>query len=365
MRIFVAKSDEVEDLRNKLRPGRMLYPVLLGLAVAIWVVYRQVDQDIFGFFAWTWIAGWGLLGALLLMGVRDWAYIYRIRVLTNKELSWKQAFQVIMLWEFSSAVSPSVVGGTAPAVYFLHKEGLNTGKSTAVVLTAILLDEVFFILIVPLMYVVFRTNIFPPESVMLSKGLYLILIVGYGIILLYTVLLVYTLFFNPYFFKRLLSWFFLIPFLRPWRSRMRKLSNQLISTSEELRGKSVGYWIKAFLSTTVSWTARYWVVNCMFMAFFFDGLTLFDHFLVFARQLTMWIILLISPTPGGSGLAEFVFSGFLGDLIPNASWALPLAMLWRLISYYPYLIIGAIVMPVWIRRVYAKNPGTSKDETAA
>jgi uncharacterized protein (TIRG00374 family) len=57
---------------------------------------------------------------------------------------------------------------------------------------------------------------------------------------------------------------------------------------------------------------------------------------------------LISPTPGGSGIAEFAFSGFLNDFIPFGLVAI-LAILWRLISYYPYLFIGAIILPKWLR----------------
>jgi uncharacterized membrane protein YbhN (UPF0104 family) len=100
--------------------------------------------------------------------------------------------------------------------------------------------------------------------------------------------------------------------------RVRKLANQLIITSHALKGKSFAYWVKAFLATFLSWTGRYWVVNFIFMAFFFNHLNLFDHLLVYARQLTMWIILLVSPTPGGSGIAEFIFSDCLGSAISAA-----------------------------------------------
>jgi len=67
----------------------------------------------------------------------------------------------------------------------------------------------------------------------------------------------------------------------------------------------------------------------------------------------MWVIMLISPTPGGSGLAEVAFSGFLGDLIP-IGLAGALALIWRLLSYYPYLFVGAFVLPRWLNRT-AKN----------
>jgi hypothetical protein len=55
--------------------------------------------------------------------------------------------------------SPSVVGGTAPSIFFLYKEGLSGGQSTAVVLTAIFLDELFFIFSVPIVYLFYGNNI--------------------------------------------------------------------------------------------------------------------------------------------------------------------------------------------------------------
>lgn len=352
---FCSNFSIMEDLRKSLRPGRIVYPIVLGLGVAFWMLYRNFDPEAFGFFQWTWAAVFWLSVALMMMGVRDLAYMIRIRILTDGEIGWRQAFQVIMLWEFSSAVSPSVVGGTGPAIYFLYKEGLNSGKSTAVVLTAIFLDEVFFILMVPVLYLIFGSQVFPPDGLPFAEGVRTALYIGYGLILIYTLLLYYTLFFNPYFFKWLLSFVFMIPFLRRWRMRARKLANQLIVTSQQIRGKSWKYWFGSGLATFLSWTSRYWLVNFMFMAFFFSHLSFADHLLVYARQLTMWIILLVSPTPGGSGVAEFIFTDFLGDMIPNLAWAIPLALLWRFLSYYPYLFIGAIVLPRWIRKVYRKK----------
>ncbi len=347
----------MDQIQKYLKTSRIIYPIVLGLGVVAWLFVRNFDPEAFTFFKWTWQATLWLLGALVMMFVRDIAYMYRVRILTGKQLSWKQAFQVIMLWEFSSAVSPSIVGGTGPAIFFLYKEGVNSGKSTAVILTAIFLDEVFFILMVPLLFLFFGNMIFPPESFEFAAGIRLALLLGYLIILIYTILLTYTLLFNPYFFKWLLSFIFLMPFLRKWRMRARKLANQLIITSHELKGKSFGYWARGFIATAFSWTGRYLVVNFMFMAFFFSSLSLQDHFLIYARQLTMWIILLVSPTPGGSGVAEFIFSDFLGDLIPHLAWAIPLALLWRVLSYYPYLAIGVIMLPPWLKKVYRKKPG--------
>ena len=67
----------------------------------------------------------------------------------------------------------------------------------------------------------------------------------------------------------------------------------------------------------------------------------------------MWIMMLVSPTPGGSGFAEYVFKEFLGAYIPAG--AIALALCWRLISYYPYLVVGAILLPRWVGGYFNKK----------
>ena len=344
----------MDKVVNSLRPSRILWPILIGLGVSGIMLYNNFDKDTFSFLEFSWHAVLFILLALLMMVVRDFAYIYRLMVLTDYKLSWKQAFNVIMLWEFSSAISPSVVGGTGPAIFFLYKEGLSAGRSTAVVLTAIFLDEVFFIISVPIVYFIFGMDIFPPDSLNYSTILSAFYI-GYLVILVYTLFLAYALFVNPQMFKSFISWVFLFPILVRWRTRARKSANQLIQTSKIIRQKPFSYWAKSMIATILSWSGRYWVVNFLLMAFIDQKYSLVDQLLIYGRQLSMWIILLISPTPGGSGVAEYIFSDFLGDFIPNESWDAPLAFFWRLITYYPYLIIGAIILPIWLRRVFSNK----------
>ncbi len=72
--------------------------------------------------------------------------MYRIRLLTDKQLSWRNSFHVIMLWEFASSVTPpSIVGGSAVALFIVTKEGIKPGRATAIVMITALLDELFFI----------------------------------------------------------------------------------------------------------------------------------------------------------------------------------------------------------------------------
>lgn len=349
----------MDKIVNSLRPQRILWPIVIGLAVSAYLLIRNFDADTFSFVDFTWRTFYYIFLAFVMMAIRDLAYIYRLIILTEGKLSFGQAFNVIMLWEFSSAVSPSVVGGTGPAIFFLYKEGLSGGKSTAVVLTAIFLDELFFIISVPLVYLIYGENIFPPDSINITEIIYAFY-GGYIIIFVYTAFLFYALFINPHLFKSFISWVFLFPILTRWRMRARKSANQLIQTSTTIKGKPFSYWFKSGLATIFSWTARYWVVNFMLMAFFHERYNLYDQFLIYGRQLSMWIILLISPTPGGSGIAEFIFSDFLGDFIANPSWYAPLAIFWRLITYYPYLFVGVIILPIWVKKVFRRDAAYKK-----
>ncbi|MFH1000798.1 MAG: lysylphosphatidylglycerol synthase transmembrane domain-containing protein [Bacteroidota bacterium] len=349
------KIDDSKKILNALKPSRIILPILIGLGVASYFVFKNFDAERFSFFEWSFAALCWIFVALLMMVVRDLSYIIRLRILSGNELSWRKAFEVIMLWEFSSAISPSVVGGTAPAIYFLYKEKFSAGKSTAIVLAAIFLDELFFIIAIPVLLLVFGNLIFPLQDAFHLKQLKYYFWIGYGVIFLYTLLLAYAIFINPHIIKALIKWIFRLPLIKRWQENACILADQLIETSKWFKSKSFGFWLKSFLVTALSWTGRYWVVNFMFMAFFFENLGWFEHFLIYARQLTMWILLLVSPTPGGSGLAELFFGDFLSDLIPNLSWVYPLALLWRLITYYPYLFIGAIILPRWVNRVFKKT----------
>ena len=50
------------------------------------------------------------------------------------------------------------------------------------------------------------------------------------------------------------------------------------------------------------------------------------------------------PYTGGSGLSEWLFSEYYGDIVPTAGMALMLAIMWRIISYYLYLGIGVAIV---------------------
>jgi uncharacterized protein (TIRG00374 family) len=311
---------------------------------------REVAIDNLKNIHWSWQMGFWLFVALLAMVARDLGYMIRLRTLTDRKFNWRQTFDVVMLWEFASSLSPSVVGGSSIAMFIINREGINMGKSTAIVLITAILDELFYITMVPLvLFFIGSEMLFPIELEKEIFGITLgtreIFWAGYVFIVLLVLLLGTAIFFKPRLFKYLLLKMFSWKILRKWRRKSLDTGNEIMEASKEYNNKPPAFWFSVIGSTYFSWMARFLVVNFMIMAFVSGA----DQILIFGRQIVMWVILLISPTPGGAGVAELAFSGFLGDLIPFG-FAGILALLWRLISYYPYLFIGAIILPGWINR---------------
>ncbi len=350
-----SSTENNASVLDGFKSWKIVLPIIIGLSVTAWLFMREYVPGTFsnvefGFWTLFWfVISFGM------MAMRDLGYMVRIRILSDYDFSWRQAFRVIMLWEFASAVTPSAVGGTSVAIFFVNREGINVGRSTGIVMVTSFLDELFFALVFPIAVILIGyENIFGLSDGV-TVGFDYIAWTGYGVKVAYILLLSYGFFINPYGLKKLMLLIFKLPVLRRWLSKIDKVGNDMIQTSEYFRAWPFRKWLKAFGATCASWIARYWVVNTLIIAFLgIRYLGLQDHFTVFGKQLAMWIMMLVSPTPGGSGFAEWVFKEFLAGFLPMGM-GVALALCWRLVSYYPYLIVGAFILPRWVRRIMKRQ----------
>lgn len=382
------------QLKSAFSSWKIVLAIVLGLGIAGWMVYRSLNQtqfievetgmgthiwsdvnrdqhvdssnpkeftlstngnyrqqtvsDILRDITWTSHSFFWILMALLFMVGRDLAYMWRIRILTQKRLSWKSSFHTIMLWEFASALSPGVVGGSAVAMFILNKEKIELGRSTAIVVITTMMDNLFYIILVPLVFLfISPTLLFPADSVT-HQGVEFAFWIAYSLFTLIGLILFVSVFWYPQLVGRFLGFIFRIPFLNKWRSKALKTGEEIVITSKELKKENWRFWFSSFLATLLSWTSRYMVINSILAAFL--TLRFHDHVFIFAKQLVLWLLMIVSPTPGGSGVAEYAFGELMSDFTHSALLLAGLALLWRLISYFPYLFIGAIILPRWLRK---------------
>lgn len=310
---------------------------------------QQRLTDVLAEINWTTQSIWWILLSLFFMVGRDGAFMWRIRSLTKKELSWKQSFYVIMIWEFASAIAPGVAGGTAVAMFILNKEKIELGRSTALIITTAFLDNLFFVVMIPIAFLVMDSANFFVSNDVETSSLKLLFWIAYFFKLALDLTLAIALFIYPQFIQKILQFVFKIPFLSKWKASAHKTGENIVLTSQLLRKEGVKFWLNALASTWVSWISRYLVINCIIAAFI--SISFGQHLLIVGKQLMLWLLMMVSPTPGGSGVAEFAFSKLMMGLGASSLLLVGLALIWRLIAYFPYLFIGAILLPRWIRKV--------------
>jgi len=347
-------TDEQQDVLRSIRMSRIILPVLLGLAGVGYLFWRQFDPEEFEQINWTSHTLFWILACVLLIAVRHFSYATRLRLLSEGAFSWKKCIELIFIWEFSSAVSPTSVGGSAVAFFVLAQEKLSTAKTATIVLYTVVLDSLFFITSLPVLFLLFGPNMIRPNLRQFSDlgvwGSYFLF--AYILMTTYCLIFYYGLFLSPQQMKRVLVGVTSIPLLKKWRRKAVELGNDMILASGELKQQRWPFHLGAFLSTASAWSCRFLLLNCLIIAFV-DGIPVafWDQFKLYARLETMFVIIAFSPTPGGAGFVEVLFNGFLTDYVSNSTVSTTISTLWRLLSYYSYLLAGVIVIPNWLRNV--------------
>ncbi|MDE7154223.1 MAG: flippase-like domain-containing protein [Muribaculaceae bacterium] len=326
---------------------KIALPIIIGLGVVIWLFNSEFNAESISEIRFT-PRVWVCIGLALLAVVgRDGGMAWRFRVLTDGELSWKRAVNVTMLCEFTSAITPSSVGGSALSMFFLGREGIKMGRATTLTMTILFLDELFFVVFTPIVFLLIPYDeLFGFGSKDFVEGVKIAFWIFYSLIFLWTVVLFVGIILRPSWIRSLIIKLFSFRLLRRWKDGATEFGDNMVATSRSIRERSLGWWVRGFAATTLSWVSRYLVVNALILGFVATA----PQAVVFCRQIVIWTLLMFSPTPGGSGVSEWLFREYYGDIISVASIVMILALLWRLLTYYLYLAVGVILLPSFIRK---------------
>lgn len=264
----------------------------------------------------------------------------RFKLLAGAPLTLRKALRVDLMCEFTSAVTPSSVGGSGFTFLYLNREGVSMGHSTFAMLAALLADEAFLSVSSLLLFLfVPFPNLQGPEW--LHYGMKWLFGVSAIVVLGWSVLLLVLIFFRPEWIAGIVALVCKLPWLQRFRGKVLRFSADLRVASQQARQKSAAFWLRITTVTAVAWMSRFGVAAAVLSAFAPQG-SLFQAWMM---QWILWMVSMISPTLGGSGLAELMFGWYYRDYFSDASMVVIAVMIWRLLSYYSYLIIGTILLP--------------------
>ena len=283
------------------------------------------------------------LFAMLLAFLLQSYGLYKIAKEYNNNLSFKDIFKQIIIVQFFNGITPFSTGGQPMQVYMLNKSGLSIANSTITILQNSILFQVALVLCGILavffnkIYSIFGNNELLARLTII--GFICNVIAGIGL-LLFT--------FSTSLAKKVT--FFFIDIL----NKIKIIKN---------KNKHIEKWNKEFeefensgkkLRKNTKLTITVIFVN--FLAFIL--LSLIPYFIIKATDPyssitivhsivgTMYVYLISAfvPIPGGSGGIEFSFSKFFSPIVISNSVISASLILWRFITYYVPMIIGAIVL---------------------
>ncbi len=346
--------EQQEEILRSFRGTRILIPIAFGLGVVFYTMWSKFKPGDFQNIQWTSHTFFWIGMAIFLLLCRHLTYALRLYILADGAFRYRKCIELLFIWEFSTAIAPTSAGGAAVALFVLTLEKITPARTAVIVVYKILMDSLFFTLLFLLMFSLFGLNMIRPNVSSFAD----LDMMGWGFVTFYCAMLAqgsvitYGVFINPAGLSKLLDWVTKWKFMKRFRDKAVNFGNEVASASVEMRGRPWRFHLRAFGATTLAWTFRFLLINCLVIAFapYITQFGFGAQLKMYARFACMYQVTLFSPSPGGSGFVEYAFSGFLSDYIP-ANTGIVIAFTWRLITYYPYLIAGAIVIPNWIRKL--------------
>ncbi len=276
----------------------------------------------------------GLIIALVISILRVWFSAAKFRYLSEKQLSWAASFRIVLVWDFTSAVSPTTVGGAPMALYAMGKESVSLGKATAITLYGVLLDQIWFALAIPVLLISgIYFDVVPRNAGWVGESLMILIYIA---LLVYSSLLAYSVLINPKILRVAVKKIFSLPILKKYKSKVESQSEELEETANELRKKPFSFILYAFFLSSLSWMSRIAIPVSIILSF---GQS--DVILSFLRSFALHLAGLFVPTPGGAGGFEGLFALFMGTIMPRKGFIALAIFMWRFIGYYVSVGLGA------------------------
>lgn len=257
----------------------------------------------------------------------------------GEEVSLGRVLVVNLATLFWAAVTPAASGGPPAQIYFLSKAGVQPVKAVAAVAGRLLLTSLFFVITVPLTFIIFQHALGLPRSLAVLIYLASACLLGAVALLLYLLLRTRVIY-------RLVIAVDRLPVVgriarkANWAEGLAKLRSALNVLISAPRTKA----ILAF-----GYTLAYEVLFFGLAPVILSGLGLVVPVAdVVVRQLVVYFLSSYVPLPGASGVAELGMGGLFSGLVPREA-LLPFVGGWRLFTYYINIVVGLLVFIRFMR----------------
>jgi len=337
---------------------RLAWPLLLSFAVLGVIGYFTFDVGRFTQ-ALRQAAPLFLLAALATLVTRIWFSGWRLSHVSSGRLTVWDGMRAQLAWEFFSNVTPSTIGGgPMAAVYITQDRDLAFGDSYGMVMFTVILDQLWFILTIPVLLAgTFYWEVIPGAAGEVGLWTFVAYFIG---LLLWALLFGYLMLVRPIFLEQLARKLFSWKVLRRWRKRALAEVRQLRRRAQILRAQPPLFYLKGFVLTGGAWMSRYLLVVFIIWSMYAE----LDAVLALFRSVAVLFGSLVLPTPGGAGGLEGLYALFFGPpLVPETLMA-PTLLLWRIMGYYVFIMLGVFLSMHHVQKRLRRQRDTTTSQPA-
>ena len=295
----------------------------------------------------NWI--WLLAGVLLfvLVNVADSARVFTMIFYSTKRPRPFLSYKSVAMCRFYDSITPMSTGGQPFQVFYLNKRGLPAGTATSVPIAKYLYSQFYSIIFVAVVLICQHTYI-----VSLNPWILTLAYLGFGL----NALLIASILFlsiskkvGPSCAVGILKLLSKMHIVKDYRKSFVKVMKTVREYSATMRQFISNGWVALFLFvfSLIFFVLMYSTPFIVYATFIpLDS----NWFTIYLQLFTIGIVCDMAcsmiPLPGGTGMAEVSFATlfsvyFITNGYNIAVWAL---LLWRIYTYYAYLLQGISVM---------------------
>jgi glycosyltransferase 2 family protein len=316
--------------------------VISAVAVVFLTGTQGKSFDLVGFYQSLKPSAFGLV--LVAISLIGWWVIggIRIKIIADslprepdtQPITLGRASRAMLLSLFTAAITPSV-GAALGLVWYLSRY-LGAQAATAITLYSLVTDLVYYAWSLPVSYLVLTLTGVNLNLPVIGPALGVFAIAASALMLFFA----FGLTFRPHALSKLVWNITGIGFLKRFRKSAYRFVRETAETLEKISHLSPGKQLLLHFVTALSYISHFLAFNVLLWACGFENV---KHVTILAAQSLLVALSLIVPSPGGAGYFELVLPSVLeASGLPRAA-EIPLALIWRVLSYYLYIVIGLFI----------------------
>lgn len=252
----------------------------------------------------------------------------------------RDSFKVSMIGQFFSGITPFATGGQPAQLMVLKKQEIPMGMGSTILMSKFVVYQAILVVYAAILLIL-KANLFLTHI----DNLFILVVAGFGI----NLAVIFGLIFlslskncNNKLSNFLIKILYKINIIKNKKMVQLKIANNIddfhhhigIITQHKL------LIVKMILLTVLQLTSYFVIPYCLYRGFGLTGVSIIN--IIAATSFVLMVTSFI-PMPGGSGGAEGGFYIIFGMFFIG-KYILPAVLIWRLITYYMWMLIGGIWM---------------------